>query len=119
MGVIISFMTKTHPVLLPHISRILSELGERLRSARLRRNLTTAMVAERAGISLPTLRQVEQGSGTVSIVVYAQILLALSLENDLALLARDDELGRHLQDINLPMRARPKHRKPAGSKEPK
>ncbi len=101
-------MTKTHPTLLPSIERILAEFGERVRAARLRRKLTTAMVAERAGISRPTLRQAEQGMGSVSLSAYAQILLALNLENDLTLLAKDDELGRHLQDIELPQRVRPK-----------
>jgi transcriptional regulator with XRE-family HTH domain len=101
-------MTKTHPTLLPSIERFLAEFGERLRSARLRRKLTTTMVAERAGISRPTLRQAEKGMGTVSISAYAQILLALNLEKDLTLLAKDDELGRHLQDASLPQRVRPK-----------
>ncbi len=103
-------MAKTHPVPLPSLARILAELGNRLRSARIRRNLTTAMVAERADISLPTLRQIEQGSPTVSLGAYAQVLLALNLEKDLALLARDDELGRRLQDLNLPVRVRPRRR---------
>ncbi len=101
-------MTKTHPILLPSIERILGELGQRLRAARLRRKLTTLMVAERAGISRPTLRHAEQGMGSVSISAYAQILLALNLEKDLMLLAKDDELGRHLQDVELPQRVRPK-----------
>lgn len=99
-------MTKSSPVLFPVLARILVELGERLKSARLRRNLTATVVAERAGISLPTLRQVEQGSGTVSMAAFAQVLLALNLETDLELVGKDDELGRHLQDLKLRTRAR-------------
>jgi transcriptional regulator with XRE-family HTH domain len=95
-------MAKTHPTLLPSIERILAEFGERVRAARPRRKLTTAMVAERAGISRPTLRQAEQGMGSVSLSAYAQILLALNLENDLTLLAKDDDSDAIFKTLNFP-----------------
>jgi hypothetical protein len=41
-------------------------------------------------------------------VAYAQVLLALNLAGDLEFIARDDDLGRKLQDLNLPERVRPK-----------
>lgn len=112
-------MAKTPATLLPSLERILVNLGERIRAARVRRNLTASMVAERAGISLPTLRMVERGGSSASLGVYAQVLLALNLESDLDLVARDDALGRKLQDINLPERVRPKkrQRKSAGADE--
>jgi hypothetical protein len=37
---------------------------------------------------------------------FAQVLLALNLETDLELVGKDDELGRHLQDLKLRTRAR-------------
>ncbi len=47
--------------LLPPMERRLSRLGERIRTARLRRRLSAKLVAERAGMSVMTLRAVEHG----------------------------------------------------------
>ena len=52
----------------------LRALGESLRSERLARNFTQAHVASLAGISLPTLRKVERGDGSVEIRHYARVL---------------------------------------------
>lgn len=52
----------------------LRTLGEAIRSERLRGNHTQRKLAELAGISLPTLRKVERGNGTVEIRHYARIL---------------------------------------------
>src|SRR5207302_7623415 len=92
--------------LLIGLQQLLERAGERMRLARLRRRLTTAMVCERAGISRPTLLAIDAGEPGVSIGAYARVLNALGLANDLLKLAADDELGRKLQDIDLPVRAR-------------
>ena len=48
-----------------------------------------------------TVSKVEHGDPTVSMGVYARVLFALNLENDITLLAADDALGRQLQDAEL------------------
>jgi hypothetical protein len=66
-------------------------------------------VAQRAGISRKTLYRVEQGHQAVALGIYARVLQALRLEQDLAALAADDALGRKLQDAALvPKRRAPK-----------
>ena len=90
----------------PAVQHLLKELGEHIRLARLRRGFSMKVVAERAGMSLPTLRRVEDGEPAVTLGSYATVLHSLGLHKDLALVARDDELGHKLQDAELPMRRR-------------
>lgn len=94
-------MKGTKTILLPRLTRILEEMGENIKLARLRRKLTAEQVSERAGISRSTLWQVEKGLPSVSLGTYAQVLFVLGLEKDLQLIAKDDVLGRKLQDAGL------------------
>jgi transcriptional regulator with XRE-family HTH domain len=80
--------------------RQLDELGARIRAARLRRRMTQATLAARADVSLPTIRKLEKGDPTTSLATMVRALHVLGLEQDLDLLAADDELGRKLQDIH-------------------
>jgi len=99
-------------ILLPKTQRILISLGENIRLARLRRKLSTLQLSERAGISRSSLYAVEKGTPGVAIAIYAQILMILGLENDLLLVAKDDEFGRKIQDAGLLVKERaPKKRK--------
>lgn len=103
-------MSKRRRELLPALQRLLAELGVNVRLARLRRRLSASQVAERAGISRPTLRAIENGDPAVSFGCYASVLLCLGLEGGLALIAKDDVLGRKLQDAGLPLKARASRR---------
>ena len=105
-------MSKRTVVVMPETQRILETMGEQIKMARLRRNLATELVAERAGISRATLWAVEKGASTVSIGTYAAVLHALGgMDKDFELVAKDDELGRKLQDLNIQTRGRAKRGK--------
>ena len=100
-------MKKAAYNILPATEDILRNMGEQIKLARLRRNLTAALVAERAGISRATLWKVESGSPAVAMGMYAAVLHALgNMDKDLLLIAKDDELGRQQQDLNLITRKR-------------
>jgi transcriptional regulator with XRE-family HTH domain len=105
-------MANSTPILFPKSQRILSELGENIKLARLRRKLSSEQVAERADIGRSTLVKIEQGHPGVGIGNYLNVLRVLGLEQDFLLLAKDDELGRKLQDAHLI----PKERAPKKSK---
>ena len=96
-----NIMERRNNTILPRLEKLLAQLGENLKLARLRRKLTTQQVAERAGITRTTLWQVEKGAPHVGMGAYAQVLFVLGMEKDLLKLATDDELGRRLQDAEL------------------
>jgi DNA-binding XRE family transcriptional regulator len=109
-GVII--MDKEKSSIPPSLRRLLGEIGGNIRLARLRRKFSTTLIAERAGISRNTLRAIENGESSASFGAYVMVLFCLGLEQDLKLIARDDELGRKLQDANLSVKARAPRRQP-------
>lgn len=103
------YMSKKTTVVMPRTLKSLEIMGEQIKLARLRRNLTVELVAERAGISRATLWAVEKGTPTVAIGTYGAVLLAIGgMDKDLELIAKDDEFGHRLQDLKLlpPKRAR-------------
>ena len=106
-------MPRTSPPLLPRLGRLLDQVGGNLKLARLRRAYSAETVAQRAGISRKTLYRAEQGDPAVALGIYARVLQALGLEQALAGLGADDELGRRLQDAGLsPKRRAPKRVSP-------
>lgn len=100
-------MGRKSVVIMPQTEMILEQMGEQIKLARLRRKLSAELVAERAGISRATLWAIEKGAPTVAIGMYAAVLHALNnLDKDLLLIAKDDELGRKLQDLEIVTRKR-------------
>ncbi len=94
-------------VIMPKTLDILKTMGEQIKMARLRRNLPVKIVSERAGISRNTLWQIEKGNPSVAIGYYAAVLHALNnLDGDLLLVAKDDELGKKLQDLEISAKKR-------------
>ena len=92
---------KRHNVLYPKAAKALKDLGENLRLARRRRKITAGMMAERANMSLVTLRSLERGSPNVSMGNYMAVISVLGFHGDVAKVAADDGLGRALQDAAL------------------
>lgn len=94
-------MQSRKQVLLPRFQQVLEKMGENIKLARKRRNLTTLQVSERAGIDRTTLYHIEKGNPSVSLGAYFNVLRVLGLQDDFLKLASDDELGRKLQDLKL------------------
>ena len=95
-------MAKKTVKIMRSTENILKQMGEQIKLARLRRGISATLAAERAGISRSTLWKVEKGNSSVSMGVYAAVLHAVNgMDKDLLLIAKDDELGRKLQDIEL------------------
>ena len=91
----------------PSVRNNLRIMGEQIKLARLRRNLPAKLIAERAGICGATLWKVESGDPSVAMGTYAAVLHALNnMDKDLLLIAKDDQLGRMLQDNKLLIRKR-------------
>jgi transcriptional regulator with XRE-family HTH domain len=90
------------------VGRGLRKLGKDIRAARLRRRIQAAILAERAGISGPTLWKIEKGDPGVSIGMYACVLFSLGMIERLAYLldVRHDDLGLMLEEEKLPERIR-------------
>ncbi len=85
---------------------ILTRLGENIKLARLRRKFSTRSLAERSGIAVSTLVNIEKGLPSVSLGNYLLVLTVLRLEEDLLLIADKDQIGRDIQDSRLVARKR-------------
>ncbi|WP_301102711.1 helix-turn-helix transcriptional regulator [Propionivibrio sp.] len=91
------------------VEQTLKRLGANLRTARLRRNLTIDDMAEKIGTGERAVADAEKGKPSTSIAVYAAMLWALDLLNQIADVAapeKDDE-GQTLALSRERARARP------------
>lgn len=101
-------MSRTFQRPFPSAERQMTAFGSRLRLARLRRKLSTVQMAERMAVSRDTLNRLEKGDPAIALGTYLRALRVLGLDRDLDVLAKDDELGRKLQDLALePAASRP------------
>ena len=107
-----NIMPSKSPIIFPQQQRLLAALGERLRLARLRRKLSAAAVAQRAGLSRTTLYKAEHGDAALTLGSYLRVLAALGLDSDIDALAADDKVGRTLQDLALQPALRRKKAQP-------
>lgn len=92
--------------LTPSTVKILEKMGAQIKKARLRRNISVELVAVQAGISETTFYAIEKGTSTVSIGAYAAVLAVLELDNDLELIAFDEEGKKQFREQNLQRRER-------------
>lgn len=96
------------------VQRGFRKMGRDIRDARLRRRISTSVMAERASISRTTLNKIEKGDPGVALGHYAMVLFVLGLSDRLAEVAdvRFDPVGRELDEENLPQRIRHPRKNP-------
>ena len=92
-------------------AKVLEKMGNRIRRARLRRNISTEELAQKATIGKSTLSLIEKGTPTVSIGAYAAVLAVLELDEDFGLIAVDEVGKKQFWEQNLQRRKRASKRK--------
>ncbi|MDA1370419.1 MAG: helix-turn-helix domain-containing protein [Proteobacteria bacterium] len=104
-------MSRQHQELPLPVQRLLRKLGRDLREARLRRRLSTTLMAARASISRTTLGKIEKGDAGVSLGSYATVMFVLGLADNFGEVAdaRNDAVGLELAEEQLPQRIRQRH----------
>ena len=63
--------------------------------------MTQGVLAERVGVSVPTIAKLENGDPSTSLAAMMRALTALGLAGDIDLIGAQDTLGRELQDNAL------------------
>lgn len=96
-----SAMLPVSPELFPTSKSALKILGENIKLARLRRNLTTSILCRRANIGRTTYWKIENGDPSVLMGAYISVLFALGLDGDIINVASVDPVGRKIQDVHL------------------
>lgn len=94
-------MKRKKPLIGPKNLDILETMGNQIKLARCRRKMTCEMAAYKAGITRATLWKIERGDPSVAIGYYFKVLNILNLEKTMLEIAKDDPLGRLLQDAEL------------------
>lgn len=88
-------------MIMPSTVKILSQMGEQIKYARLRRGISTALVAERASLDVAMVQAVECGAPDVPIGTYAAVLHAVDgMDQDLLLIASDEQRIKTLRELD-------------------
>ena len=103
-------MAKKSVLLEPNIEDKIRKMGQRIKKARLRRNISIESISEKAGISESTFYAIEHGASTVSLGAYAAVLAILGLDNDIDVIAVDEEGKALFWEDNIVERKRAKRR---------
>lgn len=100
----------------PQVRRALNDVSEDLATWRKLSGLTQAQLADRAGISVNTLRRLEDADGGIALENLLRVLRALGLVEGLtrALDPYESELGRRRSEERLPQRIRTRDLTPDG-----
>lgn len=98
-------MIKFDPPL--QVAQQIIQLGQRIRTARIRRNWSVAELASKAGINRNTLTALELGKPGTAISICFTVLWVLGLENSLSAVADPDAdlHGKALEASRRPKRA--------------
>ena len=99
-------MSRKTVILEPNTEDKIKKMGQRIKKARLRRNISAEMISKQAGIGESTFYAIEHGVSTVSLGAYAAVLSILGLNNDLDSIAVDEEAKKQLYEQNLVKRKR-------------
>lgn len=104
-------MSRKTVILEPNTEEKLKKMGQRIKKARLRRNISAEMISKQAGIGESTFYAIERGVSTVSLGAYAAVLSALGLDSDLDAIATDVDGKEMFWEQNIVERKRAKRRK--------
>ena len=104
-------MSRKTVILEPNTEEKLKKMGQRIKKARLRRNISAEMISKQAGIGESTFYAIERGVSTVSLGAYAAVLSALGLDSDLDAIATDVDGKAMFWEQNIVERKRAKRRK--------
>lgn len=90
------------------VETALKALGANIRTARLRRRFSAAELGSKIGVDRRTVAEAERGKPSTAVAVYAALLWALGMIDQLAAVADPaaDEEGRTLALAREPKRAR-------------
>ena len=104
-------MSRKTVILEPNIEDKLKKMGQRIKKARLRRNISAETISKKAGIGESTFYAIERGVSTVSLGAYVAVLFVLGLDADLDGIAVDEEGKALFWEQNIVERKRVKKRK--------